>query len=316
MSFSGAPASVGERHPVAGADVGVGGVGKHPAASAGADDHRLGRDHADLAGLELDRDHAAYAVALDHQLGDEGLVVARERVAQRGLEERVQHVEAGLVGGEPRAHLLHPAERAHRDLAVVAPAPRAAPVLQPQQLLGDLVDEDLDAVLVAQPVAARDGVVGVLVERVVLGDYAGGAAFGGHGVAAHRVDLGDHRDAELGVDFGNGDRGAQRGAAATDQKNIMRRRFHGCFRPRPAPPYDKRRYFSIRYSYKPHFNPGYLPSTNPRSQSAARASPQRPQHEPKAGPKRRKRTDYSVGPFHLPTQRAHSWRRGAQEHRR
>jgi len=118
------------------------------------------------------------------------------------------------------------------------------------------VDEDLDAILVAQPVTARDGVVRVLVVRVVLGDHAGCAALGGDGMAAHRVDLGDHRDAELGVDFGNGDRGAQSGTAAADQKNIVRRRFHGCFRPRPAPPYDKRRYFSIRYSYKPHFNPG------------------------------------------------------------
>ena len=31
-----------ERHPVAGADIGVGGEGKHAAASAGADNHRLG----------------------------------------------------------------------------------------------------------------------------------------------------------------------------------------------------------------------------------------------------------------------------------
>src|SRR5271170_2948699 len=34
---------VSERHPVTGADVGVGGIWKHPAASAGADDHRLSR---------------------------------------------------------------------------------------------------------------------------------------------------------------------------------------------------------------------------------------------------------------------------------
>ena len=52
-------------------------------------------------------------------LRDEPLVVARDRgVLQRGLEQRVQHVEAGLVGGEPGAHLLHAAERAHRDVAV------------------------------------------------------------------------------------------------------------------------------------------------------------------------------------------------------
>ena len=88
-------------------------------------------------------------------------------VLERGLEQRVQHVEAGLVGGEPGAHLLHAAERAHRDVAVRLPAPRAAPVLQPQQLARRLVDERLDRVLVAQPVAAGDRVVRVLVEAVV-----------------------------------------------------------------------------------------------------------------------------------------------------
>ena len=40
-------------------------------------------------------------------------------------------------------------------------------MLELQQLLGRLVDEGLDRVLVAQPVAAGDGVVGVLVEAVV-----------------------------------------------------------------------------------------------------------------------------------------------------
>ena len=56
-------------------------------------------------------------------------------VLQRRLEERVQHVEAGLVGREPGALLLHAAERADRDVAVRLPAPRAAPVLELEELL-------------------------------------------------------------------------------------------------------------------------------------------------------------------------------------
>ncbi len=77
-------------------------------------------------------------------------------VLQRRLEERVQHVEAGLVGREPGAHLLHATERADRDVPVRLPAPRAAPVLELQQLPRGLVDERLDRVLVAEPVAAGD----------------------------------------------------------------------------------------------------------------------------------------------------------------
>ena len=71
----------------------------------------------------------------------------------------MQHVEAGLVGGEPRALDLHAAEEAHVDVPVVLAAPRAAPMLELRHLLGAMGDEVLDHVLVAQPVAAADGIV-------------------------------------------------------------------------------------------------------------------------------------------------------------
>ena len=106
---------------------------------------------------------------VDEEPGDEPLVVPLDRaVLQRGLEQRVQHVEAGLVGGEPGAHLLHAAERPDRDVPVGLPAPRAAPVLELQELARRLLDEGLDGVLVAEPVAARDGVVDVLLVAVVV----------------------------------------------------------------------------------------------------------------------------------------------------
>ena len=64
---------------------------------------------------------------------------------------------------------------------------------------GASCDERLDGVLVAQPVAAGDGVVDVLVEGVALGDHAGGTALGRHRVAAHRVDLRDDGHVESRV---------------------------------------------------------------------------------------------------------------------
>ena len=78
----------------------------------------------------------------------------------------MEHVEAGLVGGEPGPLGLHSAERANGDPAVRFPAPGAAPVLQLQHFGGSFLDEDLHGVLVAKPVAAGDGIVGVFVQAV------------------------------------------------------------------------------------------------------------------------------------------------------
>src|SRR5579864_9157049 len=158
-------------------------------------------------------------------------VVAGERaVLERGLEERMQHVEAGLVGGKPRAHLSHSSERTDCYTPVGLAAPGASPMFEPQQFVGHFVDEGLDHVLVAEPIAARDGVVDVLLDSVVIADYTGGAAFGRDRVAAHRVDLRDHRDIELGIALGDSDSGAESGAAATNQENIVRRGFHSILR--------------------------------------------------------------------------------------
>src|SRR5713226_4669651 len=61
--------------------------------------------------------------------------------------KRVEHVEAGLVGGEPGSLLLHSAEGSNGDVSVGVPAPGAAPMLEPQHLLGSLPDEGLHGVL-------------------------------------------------------------------------------------------------------------------------------------------------------------------------
>src|SRR5713101_458944 len=72
----------------------------------------------------------AFAV-LDQQRGCEPLVVAHDPlVLERSLEERMEHVEAGLVGGVQRPVHGHAAEGADADATVGIPAPRAAPVLQ------------------------------------------------------------------------------------------------------------------------------------------------------------------------------------------
>ena len=148
------------------------------------------------------------------------------RVLERGLEQRVQQVEPGLVGGEPGARLAHAAEPADVDVAVVRPAPRAAPAFELVHLLRSVLHEVLHDVLVAQPVAARDGVREVLVDRVARTDDPGGPALGRNRVRAHRVDLRDEHDAQLGVRDRGRDRGTQPGPTSADDGDIGPQRLH------------------------------------------------------------------------------------------
>ena len=93
-------------------------------------------------------------------------------------------------------------------------------MLQLHQLFRDLVDEQLDGILVGQPVAAPDSVVEVIIEAVVLFHHPGRAAFGGAGVAAHRVDLREQRYGKLRVGFGDGDRRPQARSAGADDDDV------------------------------------------------------------------------------------------------
>ena len=173
------------------------------------------------ARAHFDGRHADRAPVRDQKLGGIVLVEALDRrIFKRGLEERVQHVEAGLIRGKPGALDLHAAERPHRHLAVRLPAPGAAPVLHMDQFQGGGVDEQLDRVLVAEPVPTRHGVVEMVVEAVVILDHARSSALGGNRVAAHGIDLGDQRDIERGVALGGRDGGAQAGTSSPDDRDV------------------------------------------------------------------------------------------------
>jgi hypothetical protein len=95
-----------------------------------------------------------------------------------------------------------------------------------QKFLGSFLDEGFDGVLIAEPVAAGDGVVSVLVERVVGFDDAGGAAFGGDSVAPHGIDLGDDGDFQVGINFGYSYGRAEASTTTSDQENVVGRNVH------------------------------------------------------------------------------------------
>jgi hypothetical protein len=74
-------------------------------------------------------------------------------------------------------------------------------MLEPQHLFRRFPDESLDRILITEPIAARDGVSGMFVQAVVGLDDCGGTPFGRDCVAAHWVDLRDHRHIAPGIDL-------------------------------------------------------------------------------------------------------------------
>ena len=148
----------------------------------------------DLTRRQFDGHHPLHTAIIHQQLGDEEFVIAGDGgVFQGGLEQRVQHMEAGFIGGEPGAHFFHATEGTHGDMSVRFATPGTSPMLEPQHLFWRFPDEGLDCILIAEPVAARDGVAGMLVQAIIGLDDCGGTPFGRDRVAAHRVDLRDHR---------------------------------------------------------------------------------------------------------------------------
>ena len=69
------------------------------------------------------------------------------RELQRGLEQRVQHMEAGLIGGEPGTLDFHAAEATYVDATIRATAPWASPQFQLGHFGWAVVDEIIHNIL-------------------------------------------------------------------------------------------------------------------------------------------------------------------------
>ena len=182
--------AVSERHAVAGDDAAVSVEGKNAPGTAGGDDDgfRLHRtQHAVLYVVAEDAVQLAFGF---NQIQREMFIQAGNvGELQRGLEQRMQHVEAALVGGEPGARNFHPAETAHVGATIGQARPRAAPVLHLDHFFRGVFDEILHHVLLAQPVAAGDGVVKVIFQRVIFAHHPGRAAFRRNRMATHRINF-------------------------------------------------------------------------------------------------------------------------------
>ena len=233
MSSSATPSAQRLRHPVAGAGVGVGRAGVEPARAAGGEDHRLRPDRGEPAVEQVPGDHALAAAFVLDQLPDEELLVDLEVALHHLLVEDVHEHVAGDVGRVGGSRLAGRAERALRDAAVLGAREDRAPVLELVDVVGRLVAEDLDRVLVAEVVGALDRVEGVLL-GVVLGgvpERRVDPALGRAGVAARRMDLRDERD--VGARVVRLDGRAHPRAAGPDDEHVVLR-FHRLGRYRNA----------------------------------------------------------------------------------
>ena len=231
MSLQRHPRPVRERHAVAGVDVPLVVNGKTLAGAAGREDHAAaGTRGSARCGCRSRRRRCTRR----RRPGAPSRSTRRSgrcaRSTQRGLEQRVQHVEADLVGREPRARYVMPPKARTRRGRRRLPAPRTAPVLELDQLLGASWTKYSTAswsprkslpLTVSKTCSSR-----LSSSR----DDAGRAALGGHGVAAHRIDLRDH------CDVGVSDRSRRSRWRRAGRRRRLRRRARRVPRPGPHSP--------------------------------------------------------------------------------
>ncbi len=220
-----------DAHAVSGQGVRVGGGLVHPAGAAGGEHDRLGVEDVDVAGGQFvghhSGGHRAGRGLGERQVQCVELVEELHVVLDAVLVERLQDHVTGAVGGVAGA--------AHRGLAVVAGVPaeaalvdaalggaveRHAHLLQVEHRVDGLLAHDLDRVLVGEVVAALDGVERVPLPVVLfdVGQCGAHAALGRAGVAAGRIELGQHRRANSRARL---DRGAHAGAAGADDDHVV-----------------------------------------------------------------------------------------------
>src|SRR5262249_32453888 len=188
--------------------VGVGGVLDHRAAPAGGQHDRLGVEDVDVAGGQFVGDDPGRDGACGRlrqgQIKRVELVEELDVMFDAVLVQRLQDHVAGAVGGvtgPPHGCLAVvagvPAEPALVDAALGGAVERHPHLLEIEYRVDGFLAHDLDGVLVGEVVAALDGVEGVPLPVVLfdVGQRRAHPALGSAGVAAGRIQLGQHRGA-------------------------------------------------------------------------------------------------------------------------
>ena len=183
---------VDQAHAIAGDDECIGAGLKQSAATARAEDDGLGLDQVQLTGADIQGDDASGLPAFHDERCNKPLFVA----AHAGFDELLEHdVEQGLSGevaDEKGAGAPLTAEGSRAQPSLVVPVEGNPHVLHVNKRSAGLSTHHFNGVLVAQVVAALDGVVGVVFPIIsAVQQCRVDATLGGVGMTPHRVHLAD-----------------------------------------------------------------------------------------------------------------------------
>src|SRR5690554_1288156 len=142
--------TIGNRHTVSGDNAAVGVEAKHTTGTSCRHNHGFGMYTVQFTGADLDCHNAVDCAVADQEINHKKLIEALNIwVFERGLEQRMEHVEAGFIGGEPSALGFHAAETTDLHVAIGLTRPWAAPMFHLHQLLVGMLDEVVDHTLLS-----------------------------------------------------------------------------------------------------------------------------------------------------------------------
>ena len=211
---------VSQSHAVPGNNQGVGRGFEKPAAAAGAENNRLGPDGVDLAGADFQGRYPRHLPLLHYQRGNEPLLVAADAGLDQLLEHHMEQGLAGEIAHKKGARPPLPAKGPGAQFALVVPVKGNPHVFHIDERLAGRAAHHLNGILVAQEIAALDGVIGVIFPIIPPVEQGGvDAPLSGVGMAAYRMNLADNGG--VGAAGPGGDGRPHSGQPGADYQNIM-----------------------------------------------------------------------------------------------
>ena len=189
--------AVGQCHPVACIDDGVGAREEHTPTSTGSKDDSLRGDRMKATMQKVPGYDAATGSVFHDQCGGVPLVVdldaSLEELLVHGVKDRV----AGTIGCITRSREARSAERALRDPAPVIPAKDHPHPFQFEYVGRRLLTHRFNGVLIAKIEPPLGGVERVRLPGIIVAQCRVDSTLGSNGVTSDGMDFGENGDVEM-----------------------------------------------------------------------------------------------------------------------